>query len=352
MKAIDLFCGAGGLSLGMRSQGVTTVLANEIDKNFANTYKVNHPECKVICEDIHKIDFKKEVSFLNLKDKVDIVSGGPPCQGFSTVGKKDQKDARNALFWEFIRVVEEVRPKFVIFENVSGFKKMYQGEAFEKLVKELEALHYKVVSALLDAVDYGLPQKRQRTIVIGWLEKKKNFFFPEPSFIINKKPLSLMDAISDLPPIKNGSINDCYKTDPQNEYQIEMRKKSITLTEHNASNYGAKMQRILEIIPSGGSVKDLPLELRPKSYFANTYARLLPDKPAPTITRNFGTPSSSRCIHPFENRALSTREGARLQGFHDSYIFCGGKTNKNLQIGNAVPPILGSIIMQGILRMQ
>ena len=352
MKAIDLFCGAGGLSLGMHSQGVTTVLANDIDKNFASTFKVNHPDCNVICQDIHKIDFKKVVCSINLKDKVDIVSGGPPCQGFSTVGKKDQKDARNVLFWEFVRVVEEVRPRFVIFENVSGFKKMYQGEAFEKLVKELEALNYKVTSALLDAVEYGLPQKRQRTIVVGWVEKNKNFIFPEPSIFITKKPLSLMDAISDLPPIMNGSKHDCYKTDPQNEYQIEMRKKSITLTEHNASNYGAKMQRILEIIPSGGSVKDLPLELRPKSYFANTYARLLPDKPAPTITRNFGTPSSSRCIHPFENRALSTREGARLQGFPDSYIFCGGKTNKNLQIGNAVPPILGSIIMQGILLMQ
>nr|WP_237732020.1 DNA cytosine methyltransferase [Bathymodiolus thermophilus thioautotrophic gill symbiont] len=122
------------------------------------------------------------------------------------------------------------------------------------------------------------------------------------------------------------------------------------LTEHNASNYGAKMQEILSLVPQGGSVNDLPKRLMSKSYFSNTYARLLPYTVAPTITRNFGTPSSSRCIHPFQNRALSTREGARLQGFPDNYVFYGSKTSKNLQIGNAVPPVLGEVIGQQIIN--
>ena len=108
------------------------------------------------------------------------------------------------------------------------------------------------------------------------------------------------------------------------------------------------MREILSLIPPGGSVADLPERLRPRSYFANTYARLLPDRPAPTITRNFGTPSSSRCVHPFQNRALSTREGARLQGFPDAYHFVGGKQSKNLQIGNAVPPILGEAVARAV----
>ena len=116
------------------------------------------------------------------------------------------------------------------------------------------------------------------------------------------------------------------------------------LTEHNSSNYGKKMLEIMSLIPPSGTVQDLPERLRPKSYFLNTYARLHPDKPSPTITRNFGTPSSSRCIHPYQDRALSTREGARLQGFPDSYVFCGSKTSKNLQIGNAVPPIFGEVV--------
>ncbi len=129
-----------------------------------------------------------------------------------------------------------------------------------------------------------------------------------------------------------------------------MRNGCTVLTEHNSSKYGHKMQEILSLIPAGGTVNDLPKRLRPKSYFSNTYARLCPNEPSPTITRNFGTPSSSRCVHPYQNRALSTREGARLQGFPDDYIFCGSKTSKNLQIGNAVPPILGKVIAKEIMK--
>ena len=153
-----------------------------------------------------------------------------------------------------------------------------------------------------------------------------------------------MEAISDLPAIGAGESSSNYATPPQNEYQRRMRGEQDVLWEHNAANYGEKMQEILRIIPEGGSISDLPMRLRPKSAYCNTYARLLPNEPSPTITRNFGTPSSSRCVHPFQPRALSTREGARLQGFPDNYKFVGGKQSKNLQIGNAVPPILGEAI--------
>ena len=141
-----------------------------------------------------------------------------------------------------------------------------------------------------------------------------------------------------------------YFSEPKNSFQKRMRGNVSILTEHNCSNYGKKMQKIISLIPPKGDINDLPKKLRPKNYFNNVYARIDPTKPSPTITRNFGTPSSTRCIHPFQNRALSTREGARLQGFPDNFIFFGSKTSKNLQIGNAVPPLLGEIIGKQIKK--
>lgn len=357
MTAVELFAGAGGLSLGLERAKVKVVLANEIEPDFAKTLSLNHLETRVICDDIHNLDFEREISCLGYGE-IDIVSGGPPCQGFSTVGSKNKKDPRNSLFYEFLRAVAAIDPKFVLFENVSGFKKLYQGEAYKRLISELENLGFKTCSGILEASNYGLPQRRQRTIVLGWKKNLKPISLPEPThsedatFFGNQKKLCLMDAISDLPPLDGYQEKSDYLTEPQNEYQVQMRKNETKLTEHLIANYGEKMKQILSLIPPGGCIGDIPLGLRPKSYFANTYARLLPDRPSPTITRNFGTPSSSRCVHPFQNRALSTREGARLQGFPDDYFFYGSKGSKNLQIGNAVPPIFGEIIASQILLSQ
>ena len=353
--AIELFAGAGGLSLGLEKAGFNVVLANEIEKDFATTFSLNHKNTKMICDDIHNIDFIKELQKLNVT-KVDLLSGGPPCQGFSTVGSKNEKDKRNSLFYEYLRAVFEIKPNFVIFENVSGFKTMYQGKAYKTLIDELSQLGYETTSSILDASDFGLPQVRKRMIVIGWKRGLKRVNLPSPThnsdsnvFSLPQK-LTLMDAISDLPPLKANEEKNYYQTEPVNEYQKMMRMNSKVLTEHNSSNYGEKMLEILSLIPCGGTVDDLPERLRPKKYFSNTYARLLPNIPSPTITRNFGTPSSSRCVHPYQNRALSTREGARLQGFPDDYIFYGSKTSKNLQIGNAVPPIFGEVIAKEIIE--
>ena len=350
---IDLFSGAGGFSLGLSRNNIKIVLANEIEKDFAKTYTLNHPKTKMLNEDIHNIDFKNELKEIGY-NSIDILCGGPPCQGFSTVGSKNKKDKRNSLFWEFLRAVNETNPKIVIFENVSGFKSLYNGQAYETLIKELESIGYKVFSDVLNAADYGLPQLRKRTFVIGIL-KEYSFAFPK---IINSKNknlfedkyLTIMSAISDLPKLSSGEEKKNYSCKPKNNYQEKMRGNSKLLTEHNCSNYGARMQKIISLVPPKGDVSDLPINLRPKSYFNNVYARIDPSKPSPTITRNFGTPSSSRCIHPFQNRALSTREGARIQSFPDDFIFFGSKTSKNLQIGNAVPPILGEVIGKQIRK--
>ena len=355
LLAIELFCGAGGLSIGLEKAGFKIVLANDIEKDFTTSFKLNHPDTNIICGNIHNINFYAELASLKVSE-IDLVSGGPPCQGFSTVGSKNKNDPRNSLFYEYLRAVKEIKPKYIIFENVAGFKTMYKGSAYNILISELNNLGYDTTSSVLDASDYGLPQIRKRTIIVGWRQHLPIVNLPTPTHyngdnIFNlPKKLTLIDAISDLPELLANDAKYEYITPPKNKYQAILRNGQNKLTEHNSSNYGPKMLEILPLIPAGGTVNDLPKKLRPKKYFVNTYARLIADNPSPTMTRNFGTPSSSRCVHPFQNRALSTREGARLQGFPDNYIFYGSKTSKNLQIGNAVPTVFGEIIANEIIK--
>ena len=355
--AVDLFCGAGGLSVGLQRTGFDVVLANEIEADFAKTYELNHPDTAVVVDDIKNINFKEQSRALGKsKSAIALLSGGPPCQGFSTVGSKRENDPRNSLFYQYLRAVNELRPSYILFENVSGFAKLYDGKPLQSLLMELSKLDYKTAWSVLEASDFGLPQKRQRTILVGWQSKLPKVNLPSPTnsempnLFAGDKKISLMEAISDLPALGVNDSKDKYASPPKNNFQRKLRNGEKILTEHNSAKYGDKMQKILSLVPTGGTVEDLPISLRPRSYFKNTYARLLPDVPAPTITRNFGTPSSSRCIHPFQNRALSTREGARLQGFPDSYSFFGTRSSKNLQIGNAVPPLFGEVIGREIYK--
>lgn len=350
MLAVDLFSGAGGLSLGLERSGIKSVMANEIEKDFSKTHSLNFPGCKMLNKSISDVDFRSEVKSLGLEGRIDLVAGGPPCQGFSTVGKKDASDPRNSLFVQFLRVVEEVVPRFVLFENVAGFKRLYKGEMYDRTVEGLDRLGFNYISSVLNAKDYGAPQSRERTIILAWRRGEIPLSIPSPTHGVKDMPfLTLMDAISDLPPLKPGECRSDYLTPPQNEYQTSMRSAGAPLAEHRCSKYGEHMQKVMSYVKEGGSIMDVPEELRPKGYFKNTYARLLPDQPCTTITRNFGTPSSSRCIHPHQDRALSTREGARVQGFPDHYKFHGGKGSKNLQIGNAVPPALAQALGERIV---
>ena len=291
----------------------------------------------MVVGDIHTLNIHRELALVGVDDPISLISGGAPCQGFSTVGKKNEHDDRNSLFWQFLRVVREIQPEFVLFENVSGFVRMYGGKMHSALLSELGDLGYVSHQRILNAVDFGVPQDRKRTIVVA---HKNGYDFQMPVGG-DCKAVTLWEAISDLPPVESGQSATAYATEPQNAYQREMRNNMTVLTEHVAPRHGDALMRVLRAVPDGGSILDVPEEMRPKGYFANTYARLWAHKPAPTITRNFGTPSSSRCIHPYQDRGLTTREGARLQGFPDWYEFHGSRPSKNLQIGNAVPPALG-----------
>lgn len=353
MLAVDLFCGAGGLSLGLEQAGIKSVLANEIEKDFAKTHSMNFPNCKMLNKSIGEVDFRAELASAGLSGKIDIVAGGPPCQGFSTVGKKDAADPRNSLFLQFLRAVDEAQPRFVIFENVAGFKRLYGGEMYKRTAEGLEGLGFDLVSAVLNAKDFGAPQSRERMIILAWKKGLKPISMPSATHGAGRLPyVTLMEAISDLPFLNPGEERVDYLCDPQNDYQRAMRASGASLSDHKCAKYGEHMQKVIAHVPEGGSIMNVPEELRPKGYFKNTYARLLPNVPCMTITRNFGTPSSSRCIHPYQHRALSTREGARVQGFPDHYKFHGGKGSRNLQIGNAVPPVLAQALGRQILSSQ
>ena len=352
---LDLFAGAGGLGLGLTWAGFQVRAANEYDPVFAATYALNHPETAVVAGDI--LDPAIRAELLAAARGVDVVAGGPPCQGFSTVGKKDEDDPRNKLFYAFLEIVGSVQPRAVLFENVSGFRRMYGGRAFQALYRGLEDLGYASPRCdLLNAMDYGVPQSRQRTFVVAFREESA-FRFPEPTHGDPRKlfhktpPLALADALSDLPAVRSGESSADYLSAPQNDYQKFMRRGAgKTLTEHDGPWHGERLLAVLAHVPPGGTILDVPEALRPRSYFANTYSRLWWDRPATTITRNFGTPSSSRCIHPQADRGLTTREGARLQSFPDAYRFTGTRIRKNLQIGNAVPPLLARALGQELFR--
>lgn len=363
LKVIDLFSGVGGLSYGFaHNDNYEIVAANEILPNMAKAYSLNHPTVKVYAEDIKDFDAQKIEKDLGIKaSEIDIIIGGPPCQAYSTVGKRLIDDPRGKLFQEYYRVLKEFNPKLFLFENVKGLLSIQDGELFKTIISHFESLGYKVQYKLLNAADYGAPQIRERVVIIG-SKLKTDFHYPKPThgnpeethnlFNTTLKPyLTLEEAISDLPFIKSNEESFEYASEPQNDFQKLMRENAPTkLMDHNSPNNNAKLVKIMELLPDGGTPEDLPESLRPTSGFKNTYCRLWWKRPATTITRNLSTPSSSRCIHPIAPRPLTTREGARIQCFPDDYQFYGSRGDRNLQIGNAVPTVLSNAIAKAILE--
>jgi len=362
LKVIDLFSGVGGLSYGFaHNDNFEIVAANEILPNMAKAYLLNHPTVKVYIEDIKYFNAKKVEKDLGIKaSDIDIVIGGPPCQAYSTVGKRLIDDPRGKLFQEYYRVLKEFNPKLFLFENVRGLLSMQKGKLLDTIIYLFESLGYKVKYKLLNAADYGAPQIRERVIIIG-SKLKTEFKYPEPThcnfgenglFENKLKPyLTIEEAISDLPFIKTNEESFEYSSEPQNEFQKLMRKNAPKkIMDHNSPRNNDKLVKMMELLPDGGTPEDLPDFLRPTSGFKNTYCRLWWKRPSTTITRNLSTPSSSRCIHPKAPRPLTTREGARIQCFPDDYQFYGSRSDRNLQIGNAVPTFLSNAIARAILN--
>lgn len=344
-KVLDLFCGIGGFSYGFKLAGFEVLGGIEVEPKFAQTFQKNFPESYVLVKDVKLVT---EEELLNLFGEVKVVIGGPPCQAFSTAGKRALDDPRALLVKEFLRVVQILKPELFVFENVKGFRAFAAGKLLKELLESFYDLGYSCSFDVVNAVNFAVPQKRERFVLIGIRDKRCKVNF---SNYASSKMWSFEEATSDLPPVVPGESRNCYLKPPQNEYQTFCRQKTQNLTLHFTRKHGQRTVELIKRIPEGKSAFDvydlLPSYLRPTSGFPNTYKRLVRSKPSFTITRNFCVPSSQNCIHPVEHRALTFREALRLQSFTDDYDLeplLSSFSKLAEGIGNAVPPLLGYVI--------
>ncbi|KZX10412.1 DNA cytosine methyltransferase [Methanobrevibacter curvatus] len=315
MKTVELFAGAGGLGLGLENAGIEHEMLVEIDKDCVATLKRNRPNWNVVHGDVQEIDFKSI--------KTDIVTGGFPCQAFSYAGKKlGFEDTRGTLFFEFARAVKEIEPKICLAENVEGLVRHDKGRTLKTMISVLENLGYDVQYKVLNAVNFYVPQKRKRMVLVG-TRKGINFLYPQP----NKKILTIKDALKNVP-----------KSD--------------------GTGYSQKREEVLNLVPPGGCWIDLPEDIKKdfmgKSYYSGggkrgMARRMSWNEPCLTLTTSPSQKQTERC-HPEETRPFTIREYARIQTFPDDWEFMGGKSSQYKQIGNAVPVKLGEFLGKQIIK--
>lgn len=345
MKSIDLFCGVGGLSLGFEKAGFETLLGVEKNEKIAEGFKANFPNAQCLVGDITELRFNDYKKLIKGQD-VDLIIGGPPCQGFSQKGKRLQlKDKRNFLFKYFLDIVSEISPKAFIIENVPNILSTASGYFYEEIKSHIEDMGYSVTSKVLNAADYGVPQNRRRAFIVG-IKGENKFTFPQPQ----PDKVTVHEAIGDLPILKSGQglkITD-YSKPAITFYQQLMRKDSKFLENHISTNHSAIALERLAMIPENGGKDSLPKEHLTKSIYSGTWTRLKSNGQAPTITTRFDTPSSGQFTLPTQDRCLTVREAARLQSFPDGFKFTGTKSTQMLQVGNAVPPLLAESLAKQI----
>jgi len=338
---IDLFCGAGGLSYGFESAGFNVLLGIDNDPSSLITFELNHKGSKSICADITKITKKKIQSIIGNK-KIDVIVGGPPCQGMSLSGPRKFNDPRNKLYLSFIRLVKEIQPKAFVIENVPGLVSLFNGAIKNSIIKEFSKLGYQIENRVLCSADYGVPQFRKRVFFIGY--KKGTFSFP--SFV--KSHISCQDALSDLPPLIDtlGEPDMQYFSQPKTDYQKLMRKRSSSVKNHIAARHSINVTETISLIPAGCNYKSLPEGYNSTRNFHVAWTRFPVDKPAPTIDTGH-----RHHFHYKYNRVPTVRECARIQSFPDDFIFTGNKTQQFRQVGNAVPPLMAERLAKQILKL-
>lgn len=380
MRVIDLFAGCGGLSLGLQQAGHEVISAFEIDKFAADTYENNHPRVSLVREDVRRLPssfFERE-----FRGQVDLVAGGPPCQGFSVSGKRQYGlyGAQNELVFEYLRVVRAVKPKFVLMENVGGFRTARINPnkfALAAVIRALEEEGYFAYKAILQAADFGVPQYRTRIFIIGCINELRIDPFPRPTHSKRGEVLPLhipvWSAISDLPQIPAGE--GCEEMQPYvspalTPYQANLRRRSRGVHNHVAMKHTPRLIERFASIPPGGSGYHIGRVRHFNQDAVTVYKmnnqRLKEDLPSLCITANF----QSNYIHPRLNRNLTAREGARIMSFPDSFLLKGkrtlmsssllrseGRHDENFlsqynQLGNAVPPVLARAIGKQLAKLE
>ncbi|MBB6003665.1 DNA cytosine methyltransferase [Arcicella rosea] len=314
---IDLFCGCGGLSYGFIEAGYEVLLGVDHWKDAIVTFENTHKNAKGIVADLFK-ETPKEISKLTGIKEVDVIIGGPPCQGFSIAGKRIVDDERNQLYKSFVSFVDFYKPKVFVMENVPNIISMGNGIVKDSIIQDFEELGYTIVYKVLLASDYGIPQNRKRAFFVG-TKNNKEFIFPEPT---TEKHITSKEAISDLPKdtLDDGSQ---YPIKPQNDFQKMMRQNSEGIFNHQITIHNEKTIEIISMVPDGGNYKNLPKELHQTRKVNIAWTRLNSQKPSFTIDTGH-----NHHFHYEFDRVPTARESARLQSFPDDYIFKGGKTSQ------------------------
>ena len=320
---VDLFCGCGGLSYGFINAGYEVLLGVDNEPKALETFKKNHKNSSIICGDISKIG-KKEIKAITGKRKIDVLIGGPPCQGVSISGHRLKEDARNELFSSYLRILSELKPEAFVMENVPGLIGLFNGELKDILLEKFDEYGYKVSYKILVAADYGVPQTRKRVFFVG-LRNGKEFEFPN-AFTENR--INCFEALSDLPEYSVEDGNN-YTADTLSQYQKLMRKDSKGIFNHEITNHSEQTKRIIGLVPDGGNYKSLPLEFRDTRKVNIAWTRLNSQKPSLTIDTGH-----RHHFHYEFNRIPTVRESARIQSFPDSFIFLGNKTSQYRQVGS------------------
>lgn len=346
MNVVDLFCGCGGLSLGFEMGGANILLG--VDNNAAaiETFKKNHNNSEAICGDIEKISLN-EIDDLIKGQSVDIIIGGPPCQGLSLSGPRKFEDARNRLFRSFVRISEHLKPKVIILENVPGIISLFKGHVKNEIIKEFKTIGYNIDYKVLNSADYGVPQIRKRAIFIGVRSDICTpITFPIPEYKTDNY-ITCEQALNDLHELDDIIMPESfeYASSASNSYQKLMRHGNRKVNNHLITKHQEKVKNTIALVPEGGNYKNLPEHLRNTRNFNVAWTRYHSQKPSPTIDTGH-----RHHFHYRYNRVPTVRENARLQSFPDSFKFYGNKTEQYKQVGNAVPPLLGLALAKEIIK--
>lgn len=359
LTAIDLFCGAGGLSEGFRQSGFHILAGNDFDEYAGQTFAATHPEATFLPGPIQKLKAEDFLKAAGLKvGELDCLIGGPPCQAFSVYNhQRGMHDERSALFREYLRIVKGIRPKWIVMENVTGILSISDGDPVQAIKDELAELGYQVETKTLKAEEYGVPQERRRVFFIG-NRLGIPIRWPKAEYGSGLNPfITVWDALSDLPALKNGEDAGevAYSSQPKSEYQKILRKGSKKISNHSAPRLAPINLQRMKYIPEGGSWRDIPIRLLPegmkkakRSDHTKRYGRLKKKGLSSTILTKCDIHWGAY-IHPTQDRSLTVREAARLQSFPDWFKFEGPKTEQYIQVGNAVPPLLGRKVAEAIL---
>ena len=354
LVAIDLFCGCGGFSYGFQEAGFEMVLGIDMWKDATVTYKHNLPNACVINEDITNVGAADMLKKINMtSDEIDVIIGGPPCQGFSVSGKRMIDDPRNKLYKSYVELVDNIRPKMFVMENVPGLIRLFGGKVKEEVLHDFSSIGYRVTVQQLSSDDYGVPQQRKRVFFVGINKEKMpedvEFSFPKATFGIPANPaITCKEAISDLDFVPDDvSLGEdiAYKLPAQSEYQKLMRENSNSIKNHSITIHKEQTKNIIAMVPDGGNYKDLPEELQSTRKVHIAWTRMNSNKPCFTIDTGH-----NHHFHYKENRVPTVRESARIQSFPDRFEFIGIKTSQLKQVGNAVPPLMAKAIAEEVIK--